>query len=199
MNKSKLNVRKIKCIGECNDSTNKYLNPTTLTIVRNNNNSCPTKMWSDDKKNLTFTKVCDHNEKSTNQNLSNFMSVPYLNLPLEKILVIYDVEDIEKLESFVKKNIMENSYYDTINRVLNAWNKVKFDMLKLNNDFLENIYVQIKKQYWKDIIEKDDIIKKDIKKYMGSWFIKKNYDDFYFDLGNDLKKYLSKKYDKTSR
>lgn len=198
MNKSKLNVRKIKCIGECNDSTTKYLNPTTLTIVRNNNNSCPTKMWSDDKKNLTFTKVCDHNEKSKNQNLSNFMSVPYLNLPLEKILVIYDVEDIEKLESYVKKNIMENSYYDTINRVLNAWNKVNFDMLKLNNDFLENIYLQIKKQYWNDIKEKDEIIKKDIKKYIDSWFIKKNYDDFYFDLGNDLKKYLSKKYDKTS-
>ena len=68
---------------------------------------------------------------------------------------------------------MENSYYDTINRVLNAWNKVNFDMLKLNNDFLENIYLQIKKQYWKDIIEKDDIIKKDIKKYIDSWFIKK--------------------------
>ena len=53
-------------------------------------------------KKFNFTKVCDHNEKSTNQNLSNFMSVPYLNLPLEKILVIYDMEDIEKLESFVK-------------------------------------------------------------------------------------------------
>lgn len=198
MNKSKLNVRKIKCIGDCNDPYVKYLNPTTLTIVTNKNKSCPTKMWLDDKENLTFSKVCEHNEKLSNQNLSNFMSVPYLNLPLEKILIIYDVEDIEKLESFVKKNIMENSYYDTINRVLNAWNKVNFDLLKLNNNFLENIYLQIKKQYWKDIKEKDEIIKKDIKKYIDSWFIKKNYDDFYFDLGNDLKKYLSKKYDKIS-
>ena len=198
MNKSKLNVRKIKCIGECNDYTMEYIDPTTLAIAKTNN-SCPTKMWLDDKKNLTFSKVCEHNEKSSNQNLSNFMSVPYLNLPLEKILLIYDVGDIEKLESFVKKNITENSYYDTINRVLNAWNKVNFDLLKLNNNFLENIYLQIKKQYWNDIKQKDEIIKKDIKKYIDSWFIKKNYDDFYFDLGNDLKKYLSKKYDKTSR
>lgn len=197
MNKSKLNVRKIKCIGNCNDSNIEYLNPTTLTIDIdvNKNKSCPTKTYLDKSNKFTFSKVCEHNEKTTNQNLSNFMSVPYLNLPLEKILLIYNIDSIEDLVSFVDKNIMENSYYDKINRVLNAWNKVNFDLLKLNNDFLENIYFNIKKKYWDNIKENDDIVKKDIKKYIDSWFIKKNYEDFYFDLGNDLKKYLSKKYD----
>lgn len=198
MNKSKLNVRKIKCIGECNNQNLKYLDPTTLRIGINKDKSCPTKMFINDNNFFDYSKKCDHNDKATNKDLSNFMSVPYLNLPLEKILLIYEIDNIDELISYVKKNIKEKSYYDNINRVLNAWNKVNFDLLKLNNDFLEEIYFEIKKEYWKEIKVKDDDVKKDIKKYIDSWFIKKNYDDFYFDLGNDLKKYLSKKYDKTS-
>ena len=149
---------KIKCIGECNDSTNKYLNPTTLTIVRNNNNSCPTKMWSDDK-NLTLPKFVIIMKKVQSKSFKFYVCTIF------KFTIRKDFSNIRcgryrKIRIICKKNIMENSYYDTINRVLNAWNKVNFDMLKLNNDFLENIYLQIKKQYWKDIIEKDDIIKK---------------------------------------
>ena len=200
MNKSKLNVRKIKCIGDCVDNGESYIDPITLQIGKNNNKNmiCPTEKYLDSNKKVLGTKKCKNREQSSYENLVQFMAVPYLKLPPEQLLVIYDVEDINKLENNIEKEINEDNFYQHINRILNAWNKVNYDMLKINSNFLQKIYFKINKKYWNYKVN-DDTIKKDINKYIDSWFKKKIFGDFNFNLGNDLNKYLSKKYDKTTR
>ena len=97
----------------------------------------------------------------------------------------------------MEKNIKKDNY-NHVNRILNAWNKVNYDFLKENNNFLELIYFNIMKTMWNHLKIKDNIAKKEIGKYIDSWFLKKDYNDFKFNLGNDLNKYLSKKYGKHS-
>ena len=196
MSKLKLNIRKIKCIGECVKKGDEFLHPTTLQISRaNNSSSCPSKQYLKNSK-ILMDKKCDSNERLSNINLAKFMSLPYLNLSEEHFLKIYEVESVEDFKLWVDNSIKENKSYIHINRIINAWIRVNYESLLKNNNFLEDIYLKIFKNYWNNMKISDDKFKKEVKKYIDTWFEKKNYDDFKFNMGNDLNKYLSKKYGK---
>jgi hypothetical protein len=86
-------------------------------------------------------------------------------------------------------------YFDSINRVINSWVRKNFDELKKNNDILSNIYFKIFSNYFPEIIPIEPIFIKKTQSYFKIWFEKKKYNSFNINLGNDLKKFLSNKYD----
>jgi len=114
------------------------------------------------------------------------MLTPSLLLPSSELLKIYEVKDIN---DFIKSNLEDNNF-SFINRILNCWIRENFNDLKKNNNILINIYYQI----FNNIIDKK-IFEKECKIFLNKWFKNKNIDTFFMDLGNDLEKYLSNKYD----
>ena len=73
MNKNKLNVRKIKCIGECKNTN--YLDPITLLSFKNDNHqkkNCPTKNYLDENNNLMRSRFCDSKDNISNKDLNKY-------------------------------------------------------------------------------------------------------------------------------
>ena len=162
------------------------LNPLTLDVYTHTNEDIYiTDYFFDKDKNLKFhTK-----EKINNSNdEKKFMLTPSLLIPSSELLKIYDVDDINK---FIKNNIDDDNFI-SMNRVLNSWIRVNFNDLKKNNNILINIYYQLLNNSF-DIDKK--IFNKECKIFLNKWFKNKNSDIFFMNLGNDLEKYLSNKYD----
>lgn len=190
MEKKVLGNRKIKCIGKCIDNNDSFLHPITLTIIKNTKDEqiCPTNIYTEKNK-ILINRVCLKNENVDKQDISNYMSLPYINLDIKVIINIYKVETIDKLEEWFDNNINKDTSYDSINRILNIWIKLNFDIVKNFHDIFENFYLKINSKFWN---YKNKNIKKELDKYMNKWFKIKKDTDFILDLGNDLKKYLSK-------
>jgi len=179
MNKKIINdVRKIKNNNLEIKPNNSKLNPLTLTMDKNNNDTS-----------LYFTKYSIDDGQINNLDLKSSNLNLYLNPPLLlsddsilKIYNIYDINDIIKL--------IENSNYYSINRILNAYIRINFKEFKKNNKILSSIYNKIFDKYF----EMNSNIK-DLDKFIQSWFQKNDQNNFILNLGNDLKYYLSKKYE----
>lgn len=187
MEKNKLNVRKVKCITKCAKKGERILHPLTLLVSQiKEDNKCGIN-YKYDKKDNVWDKTCEENESITDNELVKFMALPYLNLGPEQLIKMYDVEDIEKLKKWIDNSIKKEMYYESINRILNAWIRSNYVILLKNNNFLEDIYLKISDKYWKNIVAK----KNNIGKFINSWFMKKKYNDFKLNLGNDLKNFLS--------
>jgi len=174
--------RKIKCLGNCIDSGEYYLHPITLDLSKNTSNNtmyCPSSFHYD-KDGPTYAKACTKNTISSSD-IQKFMALPYLNLNIEQMLDIYKINNIESILLWVTNMIEENMPYKYVNRIINIWIKSYYDDLLKNNNILINIYEQINNHYWKKDIDRDQI-----NKYIKYWFKNKNYEDFSFDLGNDM-------------
>lgn len=189
MEKKILGNRKLNCLGNCVKKDDSFLHPITLTTFKNKNNDnmCPTDLYL--SKNQAFiSKVCSKNEIINNKDIVNFMALPYINLDIKIILNIYKVDTIDKLEEWFE-NSLESKSFEYINRILNIWIKYNFNTVKNYYQIFEEFYIKINNKFWGKK-NKEQI--KNIKKYIEKWFKIKKSDDFNFDLGNDLKKYLSK-------
>jgi hypothetical protein len=116
------------------------------------------------------------------------MALPYINLDIKIILNIYKVNTIDKLEEWFD-NSLETKSFESINRILNIWIKYNFNSVKNYYQLFEEFYIRLNNKFWNKK-NKEQI--KNIKKYIEKWFKIKKSDDFNFDIGNDLKKYLSK-------
>ncbi len=196
MSKNKLNVKK-KCLGKCIESGEMFLHPITLQLIDtkdSKNNQCPTKFYFDEK--IKKVQNCNSDDNISNLELSKFMSIPYLNVSPDQFLNVYNIDEIDSLKNWIDNNIKNKKSFNHVNRVLDAWIRVNYDFLIKSNAILENIYYKIFKNYWNDIKINDSEIKKELSKYIPKWFEKKDINNFYFSIGNDINKYLSKKYGK---
>lgn len=179
--------RKIKKFSLKVEKDEQVLNPLTLNLYINDKDKdiYITKYFFDKDKNLEFKT----NDKIINSyDEKKFMLTPSLLISSSELLKIYEIEDIG---NFIKANL-ENNNFSFINRILNCWIRENFNDLKKNNQILINIYYQI----FNNIINIDKkIFENECKVFLNKWFKNKNIDSFFMDLGNDLEKYLSNKYD----
>jgi hypothetical protein len=177
---SKIYTRKIKCLGKVVQPGDSFIHPTTLQFTINTTNKpiCPTDFHFYKQKPQHYTIFTNGN--NTPLELKQYMALPYLNLNIEQILSMYRLDTIDSIIEWVDKMIEDKQHYQYINRILNIWIKSNFDDLLKNNKILVKIYNNIAKAFWDlQLEELDSMIKK--------WFNNKKYDDFVFDLGQDIK------------
>jgi hypothetical protein len=167
-----------------------FLNPLTLQLERNTqkNPLYLTKFFFDDNNNLINYKV----EKPKNQNdASKFMLTPSLLIDTNELLKLYGIIDITTLTEFIDNNI-DDSYFRTMNRIINCWIRDNFNQLQKTNKILINIYVKLFTKFYNI---NDKTLTNTIDLFIIKWFKNKNKDDFFLNLGDDLIKYLSNKYE----
>jgi hypothetical protein len=171
------------------------MHPITLNWIDNSKSTnplCITKP-SFDKEGVTLYK----DYKCTNQynKYNNYLYTPPIGISSENLIIIYDVESIENLQSFINDNITKMNIL-TLNRIVNSWIRVNFDTIKTYNNFLEKIYKKILEQYYSlsnfEELNKKINLDKEIKDFIDYWFSKNNNIGFKFNLLLELQNYLEK-------
>lgn len=182
---SKNNIRKIKCATEC--SKENITNPLTLfsSKTTNDNNCITNNINISDLFNM-YTE-CD-NKIDKDMVIKN-MIFPSFNVDYKFILKMYDITNIDSLDSWLKNNL-DNKTEITIFRVINCWILENINNLKTYNNILFNITKPVIIKFT-DI--KETIIDKELLNFIDYW-INKDKDNFNFNLIIDFKNYLSKKY-----
>jgi hypothetical protein len=172
------------------------LHPVSSIWVNNTltNPLCLTKFNMDKKNKLNI--VNEYKCVSNVNNYKKYLYVPPIGFSSSDILNIYSINSIDELDKWFNDSISEKNIA-TINRILNAWIKVNFSILKSHNNFLEKIYIKIINEffnysYFKKINELD--FNKEIKNYIDYWTNKHNENEFDLNLLDDLKNHLKKKY-----
>ena len=169
--------QKIKCRGNSIDNNEIFLHPVTLELVLNKGTKkiCPTDLHYVNGKPYTTAPI-DKTDKSdlSEKDLQSFMSIPYLNLNMEQMLLIYNINSIDTMMKWIDNNI--DKPLQTINRILMVWIRFNFGELKENNRILISIYKKINKTH--NLGKIDDDIENKIK----NWFKNNKYDNFHLDL-----------------
>ena len=160
------------------------LHPLTLSLVENSSNYSMyfSKFYFNDNK--LYTTTADKKLKLCSNN-NNFMVLPSILIQQNDFLKIHNINDINDLIQYIDNNI--DNLFDYNNRIINCFIRNNYKNLSKNNNILSNIYLKLFKNYNIDIIQVNKFIKK--------WFNNNNSNSFFLNLGNDLKNYLSKKYE----
>ena len=187
-------MRKIKCLGHCVKKGEWFLHPVTLTIVRSelDYDVCPAQYHLDDKGKASYTVKCDEQNKRKNIDIQKFMALPYLNLSIDQMLMMYEIYSIDDLLRWINTKIEKSTPFSYINRIINIWIKSHYDKILKHNKILTKVYLIIYKHYWYKLNIDDDKLEKLIDNFIDNWVEKHNIDDFFFNLGKDLKYYLKK-------
>jgi hypothetical protein len=172
------------------------LHPISSIWVNNTltNPLCLTKFNIDKKNKLNI--VNEYKCVSNANNYKKYLYVPPIGFSSSDILNIYSISSIDELNKWFNDSISEKNIA-TINRILNAWIKVNFSILKSHNNFLEKIYIKMINEffnysYFKKVNELD--FNKEIKNYIDYWTNKHDNNEFNLNLLDDLKNHLKKKY-----
>jgi hypothetical protein len=163
----------------------KILNPNTL---RYDYDSFPSKF--NFKDGMITTHTLESNQIS--DNIKKYMTTPSVIISYNSLLDIYDIKIIDDLLTFIKNSIKENKNYYFINRILNTWIRANFNDLRKSNKILITIYNTLFDAFFKNLT---NYLNKDTENFIIYWFDKNNIENFNLNLGEDLKKYLIKKYE----
>lgn len=189
--------RKIKIISSnLSDKNNdEILDPNNLGLITNDNTFVLTKNYILNN-NLANTKIISNNKfnlKTDDRKLDNhnhnrkYMLYPSVILSSESILQLYEIETIDDLIKTVNNYIKNNKNFYTINRILNVFIKNNLDDLKKNNGIINKIIIDLFNNYYPEFKNNE----KKISDYIKLWFKNQNENDFYFDLFNNIIKFLS--------
>ena len=158
------------------------LDPLTLNIIENTDtkdNRYFSKFYLEDNKLNNLTK-----NKSLKLNDNKFMLTPPILIQHNDFLSIHNINNINDLIDYLDNN---SELYDYNNRILNCFIRENYNDLSKNNKILTDIYLKIFKNY--------KIDNKIIENFIEKWFRNNKFDSFFLNLGNDLKNFLSKKYE----
>jgi hypothetical protein len=176
-------TRKIKCVGNSIDTNEFFLHPITLEIIKNNGPKkiCPTELHYNEGKPYTVAPI-ENVDKSnfSDRDIQSYMTVPYLNLNIEQLLLIYKIDSIDSMINWLNNNINDTHIkpLQTINRILMVWIRFNFDELKANNRVLVSIYKKIHNKYFNKVKFNEE----EIGDKINNWFKKINQDIFNLDL-----------------
>jgi hypothetical protein len=169
----------IKCVGNSVDTNEVFLHPITLELVLNksSNKICPTELHYADGKPYTYAPIgkTTYKKEFKDRDLQQFMSVPYLNLSMEQMLMMYKITSIDTMMKWIDNNM--DKPLQTINRILMVWIRFNFEDLKDNNRILINIYKKLSKHFKLKSINEDDLESK-----INKWFKNNSVDSFHLDL-----------------
>ena len=188
-------IRKIKRLGNCVKPGELFIHPITLEIRRNLD---PTDIYPSELyiSNNTFGYAigCDK-EKDKHIDIQKFMALPYLNLSIHQILGMYNISSVDELTRWVDKQIEDKMPFNYINRIINIWLNARFDTVIDYNKLISKIYQKLASNYWSKLNRAHmdtNKLESLIDKFINDWLNTIKRDDFIFDLGKDLKKYLHK-------
>jgi len=170
--------------------------PVTLNKINTKgfiNPICLTKLHISDNKLNTFSNyICKNEDK-----YKEYIQIPPIGFTSLDLLQIYEINTIDNLKYWIETNIEEYTI-DTLKRVLNCWIISNINIIKLYNNFLEDICKQLLNKYIDyqaniDIEKKNISLDKEIKYYIDYWINKYDLNKNDYDLLDDLKKYIYKK------
>ena len=171
----------------------KILHPITCTLLKSttSDNICMTKYQNIDNE---FNFIGTYGCKDTNT-YGKYLYIPPVGISSEILLNIYKINSIESLYRWINEN-ETNMNILTINRILNAWIIINFNIIKNHYALLEQIVELIIGYYNKSIyfkIKNETIdIKNKIHIFLPKWINKKAKLKYLFkiDLLYDFTKYL---------
>ena len=183
-----MNKRKIKPNNSHNYSSE--LNAFTFDFINNNDNISNLVHIEDNeiKNYIKKTNQSNQNNQTSQDNQTKQLLYPSIILDYSNILHVYNIKSIDDLLTTIDNFILNNKRFDTINRILNVYIKKNFKDLKINNNIIHSIIINLLKTYYSDF----EINNKNILNFIKNWFNDKNHNDnsFNFDLFNDIKIFL---------
>lgn len=193
------NDRKIKIFGDSISSKKISLLPNSLrqSNITDDSIEYPTQFFI---KNLNLEERINVNSKQlikSNRTYSQLMEIPDLSLPLTDILNIYDIDTYDELIDLIKKLLFDNGSEYTIYRLVNIYTRIYYDDLKKTNNSLIKIFKLI---FNIEAINHSEISNYKINdnklsSFINKWFRKNNKDNFNLNICEDVKNFLSDKYE----
>lgn len=181
------------CIGNSVKRNEAFLHPVYLRLELNKFKDslvCPSLSIKAADGIASFKKT-KKTVEFNNKELAQFMTSPYIDLNEEIILNdIYNIYDVDDLINHINKSSEKKELFHTVNRIINIWVYDNIKIINENYQILYKIYKIINKHYWTKIELSDDDFKKHTLKFIEGYI--KKYEDFNFDIGKNLYKYLRK-------
>ena len=192
-------VRKIKIFGDIIKSNKSLLLPNSLrqSNITDDIIKYPTQFFI---KNLNLKETMDINNKQlikSNRTYSQLIEIPDLSLPLTDILNIYDIDTYDELIDLIKKLLFNNTSEYTIFRLVNTYTRIYYDDLKKTNNSLIKIFKLIfnSEATNHSQISNYKIDDNKLSSFINKWFRKNNKDNFNLNICEDVKNFLSNKYE----
>ena len=191
---------KKKCVGNCIGKNDQVIHPFNLNIIQVNDDKeiCPTNTYYD-KKTKTLNDITDKCKKISDSDIISFMDKPYVYIDHSFLVEeVFRIKEVDEINKWIDNNNSKPSRY--IGRVINLWIKSnlkdlkKYDQLLIEilRKFISNkLFINNKK------ISKNDFNEKILPKFVKQWISKVDNEYFYFDIIDDLEKYLSNRYEKS--
>jgi hypothetical protein len=192
-------VRKIKIFGDIIKSNKSLLLPNSLrqSNIIDESVEYPTQFFI---KNSNLKESINVNNKQlikSNRTYSQLMEIPDLSLPLTDILNIYDIDTYDELIDLIKNLLFNDTSEYTIYRLVNIYTRIYYDDLKKTNNSLIKIFKLI---FNSDATNHSQISNYKIddnklSSFINKWFRKNNKDNFNLNICEDVKNFLSNKYE----
>lgn len=180
--------KKIKVIGDIVKENATFLSPNTLEIGDNLIESVyPTQFFILDNKLIKNIESADKRIVKSKRTVSQNMEIPDLSIPLTDVLNLYDVDNFDELIELINKLMHDNKSEYTIYRLVNIYTRIFYNDLKKANNTLIKIFKLIFDNYKIDETKLSSFFKK--------WFEKHDEEDFDLNICNDVKNFLSNKYE----
>ena len=193
------NDRKIKIFGDSISSKKISLLPNSLrqSNITDDSIEYPTQFFI---KNLNLEERINVNSKQlikSNRTYSQLMEIPDLSLPLTDILNIYDIDTYDELIDLIKKLLFNNTSEYTIFRLVNTYTRIYYDDLKKTNNSLIKMFKLIfnNEATSHSEISNYKINDDKLSSFINKWFRKNNKDNFNLNICEDVKNFLSDKYE----
>ena len=186
-----MNKNKNLCIGNSVKPGESYFHPLYLKLYKNtsNENICPSNIFQLDKNKININRIS--NKSFTKDELNKFMLLPNIDIDSSILLYsVYNIYDVDDLIKYVNKSIEDNLPFKTINRLINIWSLNNIDDILKNHSILIKIFYKLFTKYWKKIEISDNKFKSESNTFIEKY--KQKHDDFNFDIGMNLYKYLRK-------
>ena len=192
-------VRKIKIFSDVLKKGEMYIAINTLEKIKITcDDIYQTQFFIDNNKlSANAAKKDDKQLIKSNRSYSKLMEIPDLSLPLSDILNIYNVDTFEELFELIKDLLFNNESEYTIFRLVDTYSRIFYDDLKKTNKSLIKIFKLIFNNNATNHIDISLYIidDKKLSSFIKKWLEKKDKDDFYFNISNDVKNFLSNKYE----
>ena len=192
-------VRKIKIFGDIINRNDNFLLPNSLLkgTLTDDNIQYPTQFFINNS-NLKENENANNKQLiKSNRTYSQLMEIPDLSLPLTDILNIYDIDTYDELIDLIKKLLFNNTSEYTIFRLVNTYTRIYYDDLKKTNNSLIKMFKLIfnNEATSHSEISNYKINDDKLSSFISKWFRKNNKDNFNLNICEDVKNFLSNKYE----
>lgn len=191
-------VRKIKIFSDVLKKGETYIAINTLEKIKItcDDNIYQTQFFIDNNK-LSANAKDDKQLIKSNRSYSKLMEIPDLSLPLSDILNIYNIDTFDELFELIKDLLFNNESEYTIFRLVDTYTRIFYDDLKKTNKSLIKIFKLIFNNDATNHIDLSLYIidDKKLSTFIKKWLEKIDKDNFYFNISNDVKNFLSNKYE----